>query len=124
MEKEGVTPDHHHRAAPRSAGAGIDVQLEKAVAVLRREVAAWRKTRPRMIGGAGVAIRARRRLIGSIPGCRPARETASEFVLCVPISRFIGSSLRGFALQGSALKKFVAALVHLRAIFLQRWLGR
>src|SRR5262249_56872318 len=46
MEKEGVTPDVLVEEQPEQLAKGIDVQLEKAVEVLNRDVAEWKKTRP------------------------------------------------------------------------------
>ncbi len=45
MEKEGVVPDYVVDAHPDQLARGVDAQLDKAVEVLRQEVAQWRKTR-------------------------------------------------------------------------------
>ncbi len=53
MEKEGVVPDVLVEPHPDQLARGIDVQLEKAVEVLTKDVVAWKKTRPPTVG-AGV----------------------------------------------------------------------
>ena len=53
MEKEGVMPDVLVEPHPDQLAHGIDVQLDKAVEVLNKDVVAWKKTRPPMVG-AGV----------------------------------------------------------------------
>ena len=55
MEKEGVMPDILIEPHPDQLARGVDVQLQKAVEVLTGEVTAWRKTRPPVVGGAGVS---------------------------------------------------------------------
>jgi tricorn protease len=46
MEKEGVLPDVLVEPHPDQLAKGIDVQLEKAVEVLRNDVVEWKKTHP------------------------------------------------------------------------------
>jgi tricorn protease len=45
MEREGVVPDVAVEPTPEQSAKGIDVQLEKAVDVLQRDVVAWKKAR-------------------------------------------------------------------------------
>src|SRR4029077_437715 len=58
MEKQGVMPDILIEPNPDQLARGIDVQLEKAVEVLRDDVTAWQKSRPAV--GAGP--------VGAAPG--------------------------------------------------------
>ena len=51
MEKEGVNPDVLVEPHPDELARGVDVQLERAVEVLREDVAAWKKARPAAAGG-------------------------------------------------------------------------
>ena len=46
MEKVGVSPDILVEENPTQWAKGIDVQLDRAVEVLHRDVAEWKKTRP------------------------------------------------------------------------------
>jgi tricorn protease len=46
MEKEGVQPDILVEPHPEQLSRGIDVQLEKAVQVLQKDVVEWKKNRP------------------------------------------------------------------------------
>jgi tricorn protease len=46
MEKEGVAPDILVEQHPDQMARGLDPQLDKAVEVLQRDVAEWKKTRP------------------------------------------------------------------------------
>lgn len=46
MEREGVAPDILVEQHPEQLVKGIDPQLDKAVEVLQRDVAEWKKTRP------------------------------------------------------------------------------
>ncbi len=51
MEKEGVTPDVAVEEHPEQLLKGVDAQLAKAVEVLQRDVAEWKKTRPNVAQG-------------------------------------------------------------------------
>ena len=53
MEKEGVIPDIVVEPHPDQLARGIDVQLDRAVEVLRQDVTAWKKTRPPLVGAGG-----------------------------------------------------------------------
>jgi tricorn protease len=46
MEKEGVMPDVLVEPHPDQLSRGVDVQLEKAVEVLQKDVVEWKKARP------------------------------------------------------------------------------
>ncbi|MGH9811469.1 MAG: S41 family peptidase, partial [Terriglobia bacterium] len=46
MEKQGVRPDFLVEPHPDQLARGIDAQLDKAVEVLTKDVAAWKKTHP------------------------------------------------------------------------------
>lgn len=46
MEKEGVAPDIEVASHPDQLARGEDAQLDRAVAELRQDVAAWKKTHP------------------------------------------------------------------------------
>jgi tricorn protease len=46
MEKEGVAPDIFVEPHPDQLAKGIDVQLDKAVDVLTKDVAEWKKAHP------------------------------------------------------------------------------
>lgn len=50
MEKQGVTPDISVDALPEDVAKGVDQQLNKAVDVLKSEVADWKKSKPMSIG--------------------------------------------------------------------------
>ncbi|MCS6851720.1 MAG: S41 family peptidase, partial [Gemmataceae bacterium] len=50
MEKEGVMPDVLVEPHPDQLAQGLDPQLEKAVEVLKQEVAEWKKTHPPVVG--------------------------------------------------------------------------
>jgi tricorn protease len=50
MDKEGVAPDILVEAHPDQLAKGHDVQLEKAVEVLTKDVASWKKARPPIAG--------------------------------------------------------------------------
>jgi tricorn protease len=55
MEKEGVVPDIVVEEHPDQLAKGIDAQLDRAVEVLRQEVAAWMKKRSQAAKAAGRA---------------------------------------------------------------------
>jgi tricorn protease len=55
MEREGVMPDVLIEPHPDQLARGIDVQLDKAVEVLAREVVAWKKARPPAAGASSGA---------------------------------------------------------------------
>jgi tricorn protease len=56
MEKEGVIPDIVIEPHPDQLARGIDVQLDRAVEVLREDVTAWKKARPPVVGtGSGAS---------------------------------------------------------------------
>lgn len=55
MEKEGVTPDVLVEIHPDQAVRGIDPQLDAAVGVLLKDVAAWKKNRPSVASAPGGA---------------------------------------------------------------------
>jgi tricorn protease len=60
MEKQGVVPDFAVEPNPDELARGIDRQIEKAVEVLQKDVAEWKKARP------GVTFRP-----GGLPGPAP-----------------------------------------------------
>ncbi|MBI2806372.1 MAG: PD40 domain-containing protein [Planctomycetes bacterium] len=55
MEKEGVRPDILVEPHPDDLARGIDVQLQRAVEVLDRDVTAWKKTRMPASGGSATS---------------------------------------------------------------------
>ncbi len=46
MDKEGVVPDEHVENHPDQLAKGLDLQIDKSVEVLLKDVAAWKKTKP------------------------------------------------------------------------------
>jgi tricorn protease len=55
MEKQGVQPDVAVEALPEDLAKGVDAQINKAVEVLLKDVAEWKKTRSPLVSGSGGA---------------------------------------------------------------------
>jgi tricorn protease len=54
MEKEGVAPDYTVVPSPEDLAKGVDLQLDKAVEVVKGDVLAWKQSRTKTIAGGPV----------------------------------------------------------------------
>jgi tricorn protease len=66
MEKEGVKPDVQIELGPDDLAKGRDPQLDKAVAVLRQDVVAWKKAR-------GITVAEDNTAADPVAGAKPTR---------------------------------------------------